>query len=192
VGGDADGDPSARSASSCIRYSATDDCRKRGAAAEVARIEAHEDDPGVVGGGRRSPRLREPEVVELADRRVAAGAQLAVDVGVHGPDVGDGEALGAGDHRLAPRPEVAAGSATPQQALEGMAMRVHEARNGKRRHGLSSQAVTTRTVNASLAQLPNALTLMGLALIPVFIGLLLRLLDRGYSWPAAIVFGIAG
>ena len=71
-------------------------------------------------------------------------------------------------------------------------MRVHEARNGKRRHGLSSQAVTTRTVNASLAQLPNALTLMGLALIPVFIGLLLRLLDRGYSWPAAIVFGIAG
>jgi CDP-diacylglycerol--glycerol-3-phosphate 3-phosphatidyltransferase len=57
--------------------------------------------------------------------------------------------------------------------------------------GLSSQAVTTRTVNASLAQLPNALTLMRLALIPVFVGLLLAS-DGGYSWPAAIVFGIAG
>jgi CDP-diacylglycerol--glycerol-3-phosphate 3-phosphatidyltransferase len=51
--------------------------------------------------------------------------------------------------------------------------------------------VTTRTVNASLAQLPNALTLMRLALIPVFVGLLLAS-DSGYSWPAAIVFGIAG
>jgi CDP-diacylglycerol--glycerol-3-phosphate 3-phosphatidyltransferase len=57
--------------------------------------------------------------------------------------------------------------------------------------GLSSQAVTTRTVNASLAQLPNALTLVRLALIPVFVGLLLAS-DDGYSWPAAIVFGIAG
>jgi CDP-diacylglycerol---glycerol-3-phosphate 3-phosphatidyltransferase len=51
--------------------------------------------------------------------------------------------------------------------------------------------VTARTVNASLAQLPNALTLVRLGLIPVFIGLILAS-DNGYSWPAAIVFGIAG
>jgi CDP-diacylglycerol--glycerol-3-phosphate 3-phosphatidyltransferase len=51
--------------------------------------------------------------------------------------------------------------------------------------------VATRTVNASLAQLPNALTLIRLALIPVFVGLVLAS-DDGYSWPAAIVFGIAG
>jgi CDP-diacylglycerol--glycerol-3-phosphate 3-phosphatidyltransferase len=57
--------------------------------------------------------------------------------------------------------------------------------------GLSSQAVATRTVNASLAQLPNALTLMRLAMIPVFV-LLVLACDRGHSWPAAIVFGVAG
>jgi CDP-diacylglycerol--glycerol-3-phosphate 3-phosphatidyltransferase len=51
--------------------------------------------------------------------------------------------------------------------------------------------VTARTVNASLAQLPNALTLIRLALIPVFVGLVLAS-DNGYSWPAAIVFGVAG
>jgi CDP-diacylglycerol--glycerol-3-phosphate 3-phosphatidyltransferase len=40
-------------------------------------------------------------------------------------------------------------------------------------------------------RLPNALTILRLLLIPVFIELLL-IGDSGYSWPAAIVFGIAG
>ena len=40
-------------------------------------------------------------------------------------------------------------------------------------------------------RLPNALTIARLLLIPVFIVLLLAG-DSGYSWPAAIVFGIAG
>jgi CDP-diacylglycerol--glycerol-3-phosphate 3-phosphatidyltransferase len=48
-----------------------------------------------------------------------------------------------------------------------------------------------RTVPAPLAQLPNALTLARLVLIPVFVVLLLAA-DEGYSWPAAIVFGVAG
>jgi CDP-diacylglycerol--glycerol-3-phosphate 3-phosphatidyltransferase len=39
--------------------------------------------------------------------------------------------------------------------------------------------------------LPNALTIGRLALLPVFIVLLLES-DGGYSWPAAIVFAIAG
>ena len=47
------------------------------------------------------------------------------------------------------------------------------------------------TVNASLAQLPNALTLMRLALIPVFVVLVL-VCSGGHSWPAAILFGVAG
>jgi CDP-diacylglycerol--glycerol-3-phosphate 3-phosphatidyltransferase len=41
------------------------------------------------------------------------------------------------------------------------------------------------------AQVPNALTIARLCLIPVFIVLILTS-DGGYSWPAAIVFGIAG
>jgi CDP-diacylglycerol--glycerol-3-phosphate 3-phosphatidyltransferase len=41
------------------------------------------------------------------------------------------------------------------------------------------------------AQLPNALTIFRLALIPLFIALVVTS-DGGYSWPAAIVFAIAG
>ena len=51
--------------------------------------------------------------------------------------------------------------------------------------------MATRAVPAPLAQLPNALTIFRLALIPVFCGLLLAA-DGGHSWPAAIVFGVAG
>ena len=50
--------------------------------------------------------------------------------------------------------------------------------------------MATRAVPAPLAQLPNALTLVRLALIPVFVGLVLAS-DQGHSWPAAIVFGVA-
>jgi CDP-diacylglycerol--glycerol-3-phosphate 3-phosphatidyltransferase len=42
-----------------------------------------------------------------------------------------------------------------------------------------------------MAQLPNALTILRLALIPVFVVLMLGS-DEGYSWPAAIVFATAG
>jgi CDP-diacylglycerol--glycerol-3-phosphate 3-phosphatidyltransferase len=51
--------------------------------------------------------------------------------------------------------------------------------------------MAARTVPAPLAQLPNALTLARLVLIPVFVALILAA-DGGYSWPAAIVFGAAG
>jgi CDP-diacylglycerol--glycerol-3-phosphate 3-phosphatidyltransferase len=46
-------------------------------------------------------------------------------------------------------------------------------------------------VSAPLARVPNALTIMRLALIPVFVALLVPA-DGGKSWPAAIVFGVAG
>jgi CDP-diacylglycerol--glycerol-3-phosphate 3-phosphatidyltransferase len=42
-----------------------------------------------------------------------------------------------------------------------------------------------------MAWVPNALTIARLAMIPVFIGLVLTS-DGGHSWPAAIVFGVAG
>src|SRR2546430_9035972 len=48
-----------------------------------------------------------------------------------------------------------------------------------------------RAVPAPLAAIPNLLTIGRLILIPVFVGLLLAS-DGGHSWPAAIVFGIAG
>jgi CDP-diacylglycerol--glycerol-3-phosphate 3-phosphatidyltransferase len=51
--------------------------------------------------------------------------------------------------------------------------------------------MATRAVSAPLAQLPNALTLFRLGLIPVFVVLILGA-DDGQSWPAAIVFAVAG
>ncbi len=48
----------------------------------------------------------------------------------------------------------------------------------------------TRTVSASMRQLPNALTVLRFAAIPLFVWLLLE--ERsGPSWPAGIVFGLA-
>jgi CDP-diacylglycerol--glycerol-3-phosphate 3-phosphatidyltransferase len=43
----------------------------------------------------------------------------------------------------------------------------------------------------SRSQIPNALTIGRLVLLPVFVVLIL-IADDGYSWPAAIVFAIAG
>jgi CDP-diacylglycerol--glycerol-3-phosphate 3-phosphatidyltransferase len=50
--------------------------------------------------------------------------------------------------------------------------------------------VAARAVPAPLAQIPNALTLARLVLIPVFVVLVLAS-DGGHSWPAAIVFAVA-
>ena len=50
--------------------------------------------------------------------------------------------------------------------------------------------MATSAVPAPLAQLPNALTMLRLALIPVFVVLMLA--DDRHSWPAGLVFGAAG
>jgi CDP-diacylglycerol--glycerol-3-phosphate 3-phosphatidyltransferase len=52
--------------------------------------------------------------------------------------------------------------------------------------------VATRAVAGPLAQIPNALTVFRLVLIPVFVAVLLLDADHGYSWPAAITFATAG
>jgi len=46
-------------------------------------------------------------------------------------------------------------------------------------------------VSAPLAQLPNALTIARLALIPIFVVLMVQA-GHQPSWPAGVVFGIAG
>jgi CDP-diacylglycerol--glycerol-3-phosphate 3-phosphatidyltransferase len=51
--------------------------------------------------------------------------------------------------------------------------------------------MASRAVPAHLQQLPNALTIGRLLLIPVFVALMVRA-DGGHSWPAGVVFGIAG
>ena len=50
--------------------------------------------------------------------------------------------------------------------------------------------MATRAVPAPVAQIPNALTLARLLLIPIFVVLIVSS-DGGHSWPAAIVFGVA-
>ncbi len=52
--------------------------------------------------------------------------------------------------------------------------------------------VATRAVAGPLTQLPNALTVLRLVLIPIFVAVLLAEADGGYSWPAAVVFAAAG
>src|SRR5205085_5027716 len=51
--------------------------------------------------------------------------------------------------------------------------------------------MATPAVSLRLGQLPNALTVARFALVPVFVVLLVRA-DGGHSWPAGIVFGVAG
>ena len=51
--------------------------------------------------------------------------------------------------------------------------------------------MAAHAVPAPLAQLPNALTVARLALIPVFVALMVAAGDA-HSWPAGIVFGVAG
>jgi CDP-diacylglycerol--glycerol-3-phosphate 3-phosphatidyltransferase len=51
--------------------------------------------------------------------------------------------------------------------------------------------MATRAVPAPLAQLPNALTVARLLLIPLFVALMAKAGDAR-TWPAGVVFGVAG
>src|SRR5215471_8584828 len=50
--------------------------------------------------------------------------------------------------------------------------------------------MATPAVSAPLRALPNALTIVRFALIPLFIGLMI--VDDPANWPAGIVFAVAG
>ena len=132
-------------------------------------------------------------------------------------DVAEGLSLSHGQHGRAPRPEITALGAPAQRALERVAVRIDEAgqrqpfhaahrhtRNGATSGRIRNEPaelsplrgaypcpVATRAVPASLAQLPNALTVARLLLIPLYVALIVPA-DGGRSWPAAIVFGLAG
>ena len=97
------------------------------AAARVGDVEEDERDAGGLGCLRGRERLLEAEVVELADRGVAGGEHLAVDLLVLGADALGALLVGEGEHRVAPGPEVAALGAAAKRALEGVAVRVDEA-----------------------------------------------------------------
>ena len=70
-------------------------------------------------------------------------------------------------------------------------MAVPDRRGGAAARGHYPCRVATRAVSSPLAQLPNALTVARLLLIPVFVALLVPA-EGGESWPAAIVFAAAG
>jgi CDP-diacylglycerol--glycerol-3-phosphate 3-phosphatidyltransferase len=59
------------------------------------------------------------------------------------------------------------------------------------RTAVNLREMATRAVPAPLAQLPNALTVGRLLLIPVFVALMVQA-GESPSWPAGIVFGVAG
>ena len=99
------------------------------AAAPVGGVEEDELDAGRLRGLRGRERLLEAEVVELADRGVPRGEQLAVDALVVGAHALRRLLVGQGEHRVAPGPEVAAFGAPAKRPLKGMAVRVDEARD---------------------------------------------------------------
>ena len=127
VGGEPDPDPSiaklldlaqvlrdrllakARKAAACVRDVQQDDGDARGL--------------GCLGGGEC---LREPEVVEFADCRVARRAHFAVRLLVRRTDEVGRLALRLGEHRVAPGPEVATRRPAPESTLERVTVSVHE------------------------------------------------------------------
>jgi CDP-diacylglycerol--glycerol-3-phosphate 3-phosphatidyltransferase len=152
----------------------------RDPAAGICDIEQHERDAGF--SSRLSGRLRfgKPEIVKLADYGVTGATHLAVHACVRAPHRFRRLQLGLAQHQLAPLPEVRAFGGAAKRALERVRVRVDEAGE---LHGNSYPL--------NMAQLPNALTVLRLALIPVFVVLVLDS-DSGYSWSAAIVFAAAG
>src|SRR5919109_113072 len=204
----------------------------------AARIGGVEEDEADARGGSRlrgGERFVVAEVVELADCGIAGGTHLTVGKLVVSADGLGGLALGLGDHRVAPAPEVVAFGLAAQATLERVAVDVDEAgdrealRHGainlsdapflwrspppprgdrieKRRTCLSRKPsksappssaglypcpMSARAVPAPLAAIPNALTVLRLALIPVFVVLLVPA-DEGESLAAAVVFAVAG
>ena len=92
------------------------------AAARVRDVEHDELDAHLVRGLRSRPCLLEPQVVELAHRRVPGPTHLGEDSGVIGADAG--REL---EHRVPPSPEVRSFDPAAQRPLESVAVRIDEA-----------------------------------------------------------------
>ena len=86
-------------------------------------------------------------------------------------------------------------TSSPMRSYRGKAhvsvTKVEQMPSNRSASALSLTTMSAPAVSAPLARVPNALTILRLVLIPVFVALLIPA-DGGYSWPAAIVFGVAG
>jgi CDP-diacylglycerol--glycerol-3-phosphate 3-phosphatidyltransferase len=153
-------------------------------ATRVRDVEENDLDPRIAGSLDRGVRLRVPEVVELADRGVPRRAELAIDVRVRRAHALRRLPRRELEHRLAPRPEVRARGPLAERALEGVAVGIHI-------HGRILPHMEARVDAHPLAQLPNALTIARLILIPVFVVLMIRA-GHAPSWSGGIVFFVAG
>ncbi len=162
-------------------------------AAAVRGEEEHELDPGCAGRLDSGPGLREADVVKLANHRVAGRAHLAVRRLVLGSDAVRCQTAGHVEHGIPPGPEVVALRPPPERTLERVAVGVHEPRQGQARHRarLAFEGMEARAVHHPLAQLPNALTVVRLALIPIFVVVVLGTDGEG-SIAAASLFAAAG
>ena len=118
----------------------------RDTASAVGDDEQHELDPGRLRGLDRGGRLRPPDVVKLADGRIPRRAHLAVRALVRRSDLRRGECFRLGDHRLPPGPEVVPLDATPQRALEGVAVHIHEAEKRHVAHAVKTRCPRSITV----------------------------------------------
>ena len=103
-------------------------------AAPVGREQQHDLDPGLRGRLDRRVRLRQPEIVELADDRIAGREHLPVNLDVARTHLIRGQSPGHVQHGLAPAPEVRALGAAAQGPLKRMAVRVDEAGQREGRH----------------------------------------------------------
>jgi CDP-diacylglycerol--glycerol-3-phosphate 3-phosphatidyltransferase len=165
----------------------------RKAAALVRREQDDDPDPRLLGSLDSCERLRKAEVVELAHGGVPGEPELPVDLDVFAAHEFRCLPLRLDQHQLAPGPEVPAAATSTQRALERVAVGIYESGQAEAlgHARILSTPMASRAVPAPLQQLPNALTVARLALIPVFI-LLMASAEGGHSWAAGIVFGIAG
>jgi CDP-diacylglycerol--glycerol-3-phosphate 3-phosphatidyltransferase len=164
-------------------------------APRIRDMEEHELHAGGAGGFGRRLRLLEADVVELADRGVARVSHLAVRALVTRAHGLRGQGFRLLEHGVPPAPEVVPLGAAPHRPLERVAVRVDETREREpvrhRREATILREVATRAVSTPLAQLPNALTVARLAIIPIFVALVIQAGGEA-SWAAGILFGIAG
>jgi CDP-diacylglycerol--glycerol-3-phosphate 3-phosphatidyltransferase len=194
VGGQADGDPASAQFLQLPEVQSHRFLPKARQAAALVRREKHDDpDPRLLGRLDSRERFVQPEIVELPDGGVTSEAELPVDLDVLPPHELGRLALRLGQHQVAPGPEIASAPASSEGPLESVAVGIDESRQAEALgHGrILSTLMATRAVPAPLQQLPNALTIGRLALIPVFVALMLSA-EGGHSWPAGIVFGVAG
>ncbi len=167
--------------------------KSRQAAATVRGEQEDDPNPGLLGCLHRRECLVEAEVVELADCCVSRRSELSIDLDVLAVHELRRLPFRLREHDLPPGPEIAASRPPAQGALERVAVGIHESgqTEGLGHGRILSTPMATRAVPATLQQLPNALTIARLALIPVFVALMLSA-EGGHSWPAGIVFGVAG